>query len=404
MGVDATPGIRDIAFGQPGEIVIDGRSIEDGGAIRITVRDGVIADVARLEVVADLPWIGPGWIDLQINGFDGHDPNAADVSVDVVAAMVRSMWRTGVAAAAITICTESEERMVRSLRAIDEACLADPLTSAAVVGIHVEGPHIAREDGPRGAHPLEFVRPPDVAEYRRWQDAAGGRIRIITVSPEYDEAIAYIETVVADGVVASIGHTAATGHQIRAAVDAGARWSTHLGNGSHALVPRHPNYIWDQLSEDRLSAGFIFDGQHLPPSVMKPLVRAKGVERTILVSDAVSFAGMPPGIYELFSGASVELTAEGRLQLYGTPYLAGAVAALPVCIGNAVRHAGVTLAEAIRMVTANPARLLNLPLSDGRESVRIGSAANLTAFRQSPVSLDIEVVQTVVAGREVFSA
>jgi N-acetylglucosamine-6-phosphate deacetylase len=270
------------------------------------------------------------------------------------------------------------------------------------VAIHVEGPHIAKADGPRGAHPLEHIRPPDIAEYRRWQTAARGRIRIITISPEYADAIAYIRAIVADGVIASIGHTAATGDQIRAAVDAGARWSTHLGNGAHASLPRHPNYVWDQLGEDRLSAGFIFDGQHLPTSVMKSFVRAKGVERTILVSDAVSFAGLPPGIYDLFNGAQVELTPGGRLQLHGTPYLAGAVAALPVCVANAVRHAGVTLGDAVRMVTANPARLLGLPVTDGRDSVRVGSAAHLTVFRQSSATLDIQILETIVAGERVF--
>ena len=385
-------------------LVLDGRLIEDGAPVRIAVRDGRIADIVRLgESRSDL-WIGPGWIDLQINGWEGHDPNTAEVDADVVSAMIRAIWRSGVAASAITICTSSEPRLLASFRAVVAACEADPLIAAGVVGIHVEGPHIAREDGPRGAHPLEHVRPPDIAEYRRWQKAAAGRIRIVTVSPEYPEAIDYIRALVADGVVVSIGHSAATGDQIRAAVDAGARWSTHLGNGAHALLPRHPNYIWDQLSEDRLSAGFIFDGQHLPTSVMRPFVRAKGVERTILVSDAVAVGGLPPGIYEMFSGVTVELTASGRLQLQGTPYLAGAVAPLPVCIANAVRHAGVTLGEAVRMVTANPARLLGLPWTDGRESVRIESAANLTVFSQSPDTLDIRIARTLVAGTTVYAS
>lgn len=387
-----------------GVSVVEGRLVEDGRPVRITIRAGIVTDIARPPTGSDPTWIGPGWMDLQINGFGGHDPNAVDTGPEVVASMVRSMWPTGIVASCITICTEAEERILRSLRAIVDACDADPLIAASVLGIHVEGPHIAREDGPRGAHPLAHIRPPDVAEYRRWQDAAKGRIRIVTVSPEYDGAIGYIRAIVADGVIASIGHTAANGDQIRAAVDAGARWSTHLGNGAHALLPRHPNYIWDQLTEDRLSAGFIFDGHHLPPSIMKPFIRAKGIERTILVSDAVNFAGMPPGIYELFNGASAELTPEGRLQLYGTPYLAGAVAALPVCVSNAVRHGGVTLSDAVRMVTANPARLLGLPSGDGRDSVRIGSSANLTVFRQSPATLDIEIVRTIVAGRVVYAA
>ena len=400
----ATTGRSSDATAGDGVSVVEGRLVEDGRPVRITIRAGIVTDIARPPTGSDPTWIGPGWMDLQINGFGGHDPNAVDTGPEVVASMVRSMWPTGIVASCITICTEAEERILRSLRAIVDACDADPLIAASVLGIHVEGPHIAREDGPRGAHPLAHIRPPDVAEYRRWQDAAKGRIRIVTVSPEYDGAIGYIRAIVADGVIASIGHTAANGDQIRAAVDAGARWSTHLGNGAHALLPRHPNYIWDQLTEDRLSAGFIFDGHHLPPSIMKPFIRAKGIERTILVSDAVNFAGMPPGIYELFNGASAELTPEGRLQLYGTPYLAGAVAALPVCVSNAVRHGGVTLSDAVRMVTANPARLLGLPSGDGRDSVRIGSSANLTVFRQSPATLDIEIVRTIVAGRVVYAA
>ncbi|MEO8228597.1 MAG: amidohydrolase family protein [Chloroflexota bacterium] len=398
------PAARSSSADRGQERVLEGRLIEDGGSARITIRDGVVAAIARDSVAAEDVWIGPGWLDLQVNGFAGHDPNGGEASPEIVTAMVQAMWPSGIAASCITICTESEARIIRSLRAVADACDADPLIAASIIGIHVEGPHIAREDGPRGAHPLAHIRPPDVAEYRRWQEAARGRIRIITVSPEYHEAIAYIRAIVDDGVVASIGHTAATGDQIRAAVDAGARWSTHLGNGAHALIPRHPNYIWDQLSEDRLSAGFIFDGHHLPPSIMKPLIRAKGVERSILVSDAVSFAGLPPGIYELFNGADVELLASGRLELHGTPYLAGAVAMLPVCVSNAVRYAGVTLAEAVGMVTANPARLLRLPPLDGRESVRVGAAANLTLFRQSLADLAVEVVMTVVAGHPVYAA
>jgi N-acetylglucosamine-6-phosphate deacetylase len=243
-----------------------------------------------------------------------------------------------------------------------------------------------------------------VAEYRRWQEAAGGRIRIITVSPEHDEAIAYIVAIVADGVVASIGHTSATSDQIRAAVDAGATWSTHLGNGAHSSIRRHPNYIWDQLAEDRLSAGFIFDGLHLPPAVMKSMVRSKGVERSILVSDALFVAGLEPGVYQLPDGAPVELRDSGRLELQGTPYLAGAAAPLSTCIANAVLHADVTLAEAIRMVTRNPSRLLGLPLLGGHDSLRVGATANLTVFRQTVDLRGIEAVRTIVAGRVVHES
>ena len=379
-----------------------GRSAEDGQVVRVAVERGVVTAIER---VIDDPrgiWISPGWMDIQINGYAGHDPNAAGADASTTAAMVRALWPEGVSGSCITICTESEAHILSNLRAIVAACDADPLIASSVVGIHVEGPHISVEDGPRGAHPLRHVRPPDIAEYRRWQEAAGGRIRIITLSPEYAEAVPYIQAIVADGVLASIGHTSATGDQIRAAVDAGARWSTHLGNGAHPLIRRHPNYIWDQLAEDRLSAGFIFDGHHLPPAVMKTVLRAKGVERTVLVSDAVSMAGLPPGRYTLFDGGEVELLASGRLELAGTPLLAGAATALPTCVANAVRHAGATLSEAVRMVTTNPARLLGLPIAAGRESLRTGVAANLTMYRRSEETGNIEVVRTVLGGTVVY--
>ena len=158
-------------------------------------------------------------------------------------------------------------------------------------GFHVEGPHISPDDGPRGAHPQRWVRPPDLDEFRRWQDATDGRIRIVTLSPEWPEAPRYIEALVAKGVVASIGHTKATAQQIADAVSAGATLSTHLGNGAHPVLRRHPNYIWEQLAEDRLMADFIVDGIHLPTSFLKVALRAKGIERSVLVTDARSPAG-----------------------------------------------------------------------------------------------------------------
>ena len=386
------------------ELVLEGRSVEDGRPLRLRVAGGRIASIERDGVAPGGPWLSVGWSDIQVNGFAGHDPNAEGADAATVSAMARSLWPQGVTGSCVTICTESPGRMLEGIRAVAAACEADPATAASIIGIHVEGPHIASEDGPRGAHPLRHIRPPDVAEYRRWQDAAGGRVRIVTVSPEYESAPAYIRALTADGVMVSIGHTAATADQIQAAVDAGARWSTHLGNGAHAQIRRHPNYIWDQLAEDRLSAGFIFDGHHLPPAVMRTMVRAKGVERTVLVSDALSLAGLPPGDYRMFDGTEVTLQPSGRLELTGTPYLAGAAIGLPVCFANAVRHAGVTLRDAVRMVTANPSRLLRLPADAGRESLRTGAVANVTEFRLDDATGEVSVLRTVLAGAIVHEA
>ena len=169
--------------------------------------------------------------------------------------------------------------MVAALRNLARAKDSLP-EGAAIDGFHVEGPHIGIEDGPRGAHPKRWVRKPDFDEFRRWQDATEGRIRIVTLSPEWPEAPRYIERIVAEGVVASIGHTAASAEQIADAVSAGASLSTHLGNGAHAVMRRHPNYIWDQLAEDRLMADFIVDGIHMGAQFLKAALRAKGIERS----------------------------------------------------------------------------------------------------------------------------
>ncbi len=382
--------------------VLEGRSAEDGMPVRVVVRDGLVAALDRDGVEPGDTWISVGWSDIQINGYAGFDPNAEGADATVVGDMVRSLWPQGVTGSSITICTESPERMLEGISAVAAACREDPQAAASIIGIHVEGPHIASEDGPRGAHPLRHIRPPDVAEYRRWRDAADGHLVMVTISPEYDGAVDYIRAVVADGVVVAIGHTTATGDQIRAAVDAGARWSTHLGNGAHALIKRHPNYIWDQLAEDRLSAGFIFDGHHLPPAVMQTFLRAKGIERSVLVSDALSVAGLPAGDYRMFDGTEVTLRPSGRLELTGTPYLAGAAIAIPVCLANAVRYAGVTLADAVRMVTANPSRLLGLPTSAGRERLRLGAVANLTQFRHDDATGVVTVVRTLLGGTVVY--
>jgi N-acetylglucosamine-6-phosphate deacetylase len=288
------------------------------------------------------------------------------------------------------------------MAAIADARDADPDVAHAIAAVHVEGPHISGEDGPRGAHPREHVRPPDAAEYRRWQDAARGIVGIVTMAPEWPDAVAYISALTDDGVLVAIGHTAATEAEIRAAVEAGASLSTHLGNGAHAVIRRHPNYIWDQLAEDRLWASMVLDGRHLPRSVIRTFLRAKGTERIIAVSDAVTFAGMPPGRYEGF-GTALELREDGSLHVAGTQYLAGSTTSLDVAIGVAMRDGGLAIDEAVRLVTSNPASLLGSRLEGDRGQVRIGASADLVVFRLDPQDMDVTVERTVVAGREVFN-
>jgi N-acetylglucosamine-6-phosphate deacetylase len=269
---------------------------------------------------------------------------------------------------------------------------------AAMDGFHVEGPHISPDDGPRGAHPRHWVRPPDIDEFRRWQDATEGRIRIVTLAPEWPGAPRYIEAVAEAGVVASIGHTNAEGPQIQEAVRAGATLSTHLGNGAHAVLRRHPNYIWEQLAEDGLMAGFIVDGIHLPASFLKVALRAKGIVRSVLVTDASSPAGAAPGRYRL-GEQEVDLTPDDRVVLAGGDKLAGSALRMDRGIENLMRLGGVSLADAVRTATTNAARAGGLP---GRTlGLEPGQRADFVLFRFDPQETRIEIAGAWMDGRKV---
>ena len=364
--------------------------------VRLTLDGSTVSAVKEVDTASDV-WICPGLVDIQNNGYRGHDVRDEDVDGHTIHRLVTAQWEEGVTAVCPTVTTGSDERMVASLRAIAAARRIDPLVARAVPCAHVEGPHLSAEDGPRGAHDTRFLRPPDVAEFERWQKASGGAVGIVTVAPELPGAAPYVEAVTRGGAVAAIGHTAATPDDIARAVSAGARLSTHLGNGAHAQLARHPNYIWEQLANDRLMASFIADGHHLPPATLTAMVRAKGYGRSILVSDSVALAGRPPGRYQGPTGMPVELTAQGRLSLAGTTLLAGAVRSLRECLAWAVYGAGLPFSRAVAMASTNPARVFRKGLM-ARRSVRVGNAADLTLLRLHPDRRDVEVVATIVGG------
>jgi N-acetylglucosamine-6-phosphate deacetylase len=269
----------------------------------------------------------------------------------------------------------------------------------AMDGFHVEGPHISPDDGPRGAHPRQWVRPPDVEEFHRWQEAARGCIRLVTLAPEWPQAPRYIEALTAAGIVISIGHTNATGAQIADAVSAGASMSTHLGNGAHQVLHRHPNYIWEQLAEDRLTASFIVDGIHLPASFLKTALRAKQLQRSVLVTDASSPAGTKPGRYSL-GEQLVDLTPDNRVVLAGQDRLAGSALRMDHGVQNLMKLVGLSLPDAITMATTNPARVGAVP--GRRNGLAAGDRADFVVFRFDAQTRDIQVEATYVSGRRVF--
>lgn len=350
------------------------RHFEGGGWVRLGIAGTQIARVepgAGPEAVApgDL-WVGPAFWDLQFNGRWGLSFSDPSPPPERVAAVIRAQAALGSARVCPTLITAPLPALERGLQAVARACDGDPQVAAMTLGIHLEGPYISERDGYRGAHPLDAVRDSDWDEFRRLQDASGGRIVLVTLAPERPGAIEFIRHAADSGVTVALGHTAADGPTLRAAASAGARLSTHLGNGIAAQLPRHPNPIWDQAADDRLFASFIADGHHLDRSTLRVLQRAKG-SRTVLVSDAGWLAGLPPGRYGDWA-----VDPSGKIVVAGTPYLAGSNQGLEVGLNTLMHATGCGLSEAFHAVTAAPATLLNRPAP----ALAAGEPANLVLF------------------------
>ena len=373
---------------------IVGRDALTGQSIRITVQGDRIEAIDSYAGNPDI-WLSPGLIDLQVNGYCGCDLNGDLVDPDVVISLVHKVIATGTTTFLPTIITASEERIVHSLQAIAKARQASSLVADAIPFVHVEGPHISSMDGPRGAHSREQVRSPDIAEFARWQAASHNLVGMITLSPHWENAPEYIAALAAKGIHVAIGHTDATPERIRTAVEAGATLSTHLGNGVAGLLPRHPNPIWTQLAEDRLTATFIADGHHLPTDTLKAMLRAKGTDRSILISDSVALAGLPPGIYDAAIGDRVELHVDGRLSMVSTGILAGSALPLSHGVAQLANSSVCPLGDAIRMATENPGSFVG-----NRGLLLPGAKADLLGFTLDPGKQALEIQMVMVGGIE----
>lgn len=307
---------------------------------------------------------GPGLVDLQLNGYAGLSFNgsADDLTAESVREVCRRLRRRGVVAVLATFGTDAVESMLARACRLAELRGQDELIASTIAGVHVEGPMLSPEDGPRGAHSAEHVITPEDRPrmLEEFQDATGNLVRIFTLAPELPGAMEFIASTAAAGVVAALGHHAAGAEVIAEAVAAGATMCTHLGNGSHAMIPRLDNYIMHQLSDDRLRASFIADGHHIPFPTLKNFLRAKGPHRSVLVTDAILAADMPPGRYG--SGRRVrQLGDDGAVRLAGTPYLAGSALTLDKAVLNAAAHCDVSFEAAWAMASSRPADLVGLP-------------------------------------------
>jgi len=363
-------------------MIIQGKAPETGRAFSVVVEGESVSRMEPIEKGAPHDSHGPplylcgGFFDPQVNGFAGVDFNGKDLTSERVHAAARSLASYGVTRFLPTIITASHDRIARQLRILTDALEESHLFRRMCSGIHLEGPYISPEDGPRGAHPREFVRLPRWEEIERLQDMCNGRIRCITLAPELEGSLDFIERAVRNGMVVGIGHTNAPEQVLEDAFRAGARLSSHLGNGALSILPRHRNPIQKQLSMDGLMASIIVDGIHLPDYVVQNFVRAKGVGQILLTTDSMAGAGAPPGRYTL-GDLEVEAGPGDRsARLSGTPYLAGSTLTMDRAVSNVIRFANVDLPTAIQMAAQNGKQLF--PEVEGK--IIPGSPANIVLF------------------------
>jgi N-acetylglucosamine-6-phosphate deacetylase len=374
-------------------------NIAGQGLAQIDVEGGRISAVRRLGLAdAARPYVSPGFVDIQVNGFAGV--NFSDGALDAAQAVrvLPALWKTGVTSFCPTLITNSLDQLARNFRVLEEARRLDPNFARTVPGYHLEGPYLS-PGGAHGAHDTTFMRAPDWDEFSRLQEAAGGNIAIITLAPELPGAFDFIRRARAAGVIAAIGHTDCSPEEIHRATEAGAVLSTHLGNGCAQMIHRHQTPIWAQMASAQLSASLICDGFHLPPDLVRVIYGVKGIERCILITDAVHVAGLPPGRYSLV-GLEIELLANGKVAAVNREHLAGSALSMNRAVTVFEKFAGVSLAEALRAATTNPARLLR------HEGIAVelapGQPASLVTFRPEPGALRVEAVW--LRGEQVYGS
>jgi glucosamine-6-phosphate deaminase len=271
-----------------------------------------------------LPFFAPGLVDLQVNGVNGVDFNDLLLTKEDLERAVTYLLSQGVSSFFPTLITNEKSRILSLLNIIRKVCEENPLVNSCIAGIHLEGPFISSLEGARGAHNSNYIQKPDWNLVQKFQQASGGRIKLITLAPELTGAMGLIKKCRKSGINVAIGHSLASDKIIEEAVLAGANLSTHLGNAVPLMLPRHPNLLWDQLANDSLYVSLIADGFHLGESFLKVVLKTKG-EKAFLVSDSTMFCGMKAGEYKSHIGEEVVLEPNGKLSLkYGNGLLAGA--------------------------------------------------------------------------------
>jgi len=263
-----------------------------------------------------------GLFDFQVNGFAGVDFQRDDLTRTQFDHAVAALRRHRTAGIFVTLITDEIDALAHRFAAFEKLCAASPASATAILGYHLEGPWLCPAPGYRGAHAPAPMHAPSLAEFERLQSAASGRIRLVTLAPEWPGSAEFIAAVTRTGVHVSLGHTHANDAQLDDAIRAGARFCTHLGNATPLELPRHDNIVQRLLARDELTACFIPDGIHLPPYTLKNFVRAKPPDRVLFTTDAMAGAGAPPGRFTI-GALAIDVGADGIARAPGSSHFAG---------------------------------------------------------------------------------
>ncbi len=375
---------------------IQGVLYSDEGFVSIKIENGKISELQKSTDLETIPkvYVAPGLIDIQINGYMGVDFSGPDLTVEGVRKATKALWEAGVTSYFPTIIT-SDIDLIKKNFAILAKARQDPEIGISIPGFHLEGPYISPLAGFRGAHLEKYIKAPNWAEFQEIQKAANNGIKIITVAPEIEGAIPFIKKCVESGVIVSLGHHNGSAKDVELAVGAGAKMATHLGNGCANEINRHDNPLWPQLSNDAITASIIADGFHLRREEVRTFYKAKGVDKTILVSDALDLAGLPPGEYT--RGERTLVLTPDVVKLPKENVLAGAASPISKCVGVVIEFTGCSLKNAIQMASTNPSEMFSM---DELGKIEKGKRADLILFTMENDQMTIK--KTFVAGHLVY--
>jgi N-acetylglucosamine-6-phosphate deacetylase len=370
-------------------IVIPSGVIENG---LLTVKEGIITQIREASpdgqgldpelhrIDAQGNWIIPGFIDVHVHGGGGHD--FMDADADGISAITKFHAANGTTSLLATTLTASRDDLTAVIDRVN-GFMSGPMPYTQIVGVHLEGPFVNVKW--KGAQNPAYILPPQPEWLDEWVSRFPGVIKIQTLAPELEGSIEYIEKLASNGIVPSCGHTDATYEQIIEAADHGLRHAVHTFNAMTPLHHRQPGTVGAVLTDDRITAEVIADGHHVHPAGIKLITRAKGSHNVILVTDAMAAAGMPDGEYDL-GGLPVHMKC-GVARLKENDSLAGSTLTMIRAVQYLVRTVGVSLEEASRMASANPARQLGIDAVTG--SLEVGKAAD---FLQLDASLELQSI------------